>query len=105
MNFNNVPPFNNPSYNPQFGAYSSVFPGMMPPMTNMPGMPPGQPFPVVYPPGQGPLAGRPVQRGANGLFEAPEPEGPEKHGMCRSFQSTPDVSSCRLTIYKKNMIF
>ncbi|KAI0558886.1 epidermal growth factor receptor substrate 15 [Gracilaria domingensis] len=30
-------------------------------------------------PGQGPLADRPVTRGANGLYEAPEPEGPEQH--------------------------
>lgn len=85
MNFNNGPPFNNSAYNTHFGAYSSIFPGMMPPMTNVPGMPIPQASPVTYPPGQGPLAGKPVRRGANGLFEAPEPEGLEKHGTSKIF--------------------
>lgn len=55
-------------------------PAQMSQMSVAGGMIPGQQVPVSYPAGQGPLAGRPVQRGANGLFEAPEPEGPEKHG-------------------------
>lgn len=33
-----------------------------------------------YPQGQGPLAGQPAQLGANGLYSAPKPEGPEEHG-------------------------
>lgn len=36
-------------------------------------------MPNAYPPGQGPLANRPVERGANGLYKAPEPEAPEEH--------------------------
>lgn len=49
-------------------------------MTVAPGMPSVAPgMPVNYPPGQGPLADKPAQRGANGLFEAPEMDGPEKH--------------------------
>lgn len=82
MNFGGGPPFGNgpPFTNvPPFG-YTSAYPGMVPPMTAVPGMPFGQPLPTTYPQGQGPLAGRPAQRGANGLFEAPEPEGPEVHG-------------------------
>lgn len=82
MNFGGGPPFGNgpPFTNvPPYG-YPPQFPGMIPPMTAVPGMPLGQPLPTVYPHGQGPLAGRAVERGANGLFEAPEPEGPELHG-------------------------
>lgn len=82
MNFGGGPPFGSgpPFTNvPPYG-FPPQFPGMVPPMTAMSGMPLGQPLPTIYPPGQGPLAGRAVQRGANGLFEAPEPEGPEVHG-------------------------
>lgn len=34
---------------------------------------------ISYPAGQGPLANRPVTVGANGLYNAPEEEGPEEH--------------------------
>lgn len=61
-------------------GFPPAFPGVMPPMTNVPGAIPGQPLPTAYPAGQGPLAGREAQRGTNGLFQAPEPEGPEEHG-------------------------
>lgn len=83
MNFGGGPPYGNvppPFSNAPPYAYSTAIPGMFPPMTAAPGMPMGQPLPTSYPQGQGPLAGRPAQRGANGLFEAPVQEGPEVHG-------------------------
>eukprot|EP00177_Eucheuma_denticulatum_P003559 GFKZ01006442.1.p1 GENE.GFKZ01006442.1~~GFKZ01006442.1.p1 ORF type:complete len:619 (+),score=98.44 GFKZ01006442.1:169-2025(+) len=91
MNFNNGPPYNNPAYNTQFGAYASVFPGMVPPMTVAPGMPGAvaPAMPVAYPPGQGPLADKPAQRGANGLFEAPEMDGPERHEAMQYIKLNP----------------
>lgn len=72
-----MPPYFNSGMPPP-----GMFPGAMP--TGMPGMPGamfGQPPITSYPQGQGPLADRPVQVGANGLYVAPEPEGPEEHGM------------------------
>lgn len=71
---------------PGMAPYTSVM-GMMPPMSTVPGMPPGPSIQTSYPPGQGPLAGRPVTRAANGLYEAPETEGPEPHGMYKSLYS------------------
>lgn len=50
--------------------------------STMPGMPPlYSPFASqpVYPIGQGPLADVSATRGDNGLYRAPEPEGPEPH--------------------------
>lgn len=97
-NNNNGPPFN-----PAFGAsgvpltpfapqpsFYPMQPQMQLPMTAMPGMYPNMvpaippmmppaPIQTVYPPGQGPLADRPTTRGANGLLQPPEPEGPETH--------------------------
>lgn len=71
-----------------FMAQPSVYP-MQPPPTGMPfmtstmpGMPPlYSPFASqpVYPTGQGPLADVSATRGENGLYQAPEPEGPEPH--------------------------
>lgn len=83
MNFGGGPPYGHgvPPYTnaPPYG-YATAVPGMFPPMTAVPGMPVGQPLPASYPQGQGPLAGMQARRGENGLFEAPEPEGPEAHG-------------------------
>ncbi|CAN8064872.1 unnamed protein product [Agarophyton chilense] len=59
MNFGGGPNGNGPFQNPNFGAFAQ---SAQMPFT-----------------GQGPLADRPVQRGANGLYEAPEPEAPEQH--------------------------
>lgn len=45
-------------------------------------MPPSNASP--YPgSGQGPLGNASARLGANGLYEAPEPEGPEEHGKFR----------------------
>lgn len=59
-----------------------------------PGMLPMQQAPVPgvqasYPTGQGPLANRPINKSANGLFEAPEPEGPEEHEAARYIKLNP----------------
>lgn len=99
---NGYPAFQNGGFMPTgIGAPGVPLPGMpnampgMPPMGAMPGMPPMvqsgmmgmappmpmAPYNVAYPQGQGPLAGRPVSVGANGLLTAPEEEGPEEHGM------------------------
>ncbi|PXF48341.1 Epidermal growth factor receptor substrate 15-like [Gracilariopsis chorda] len=89
MNFGGGPNGNG-FQNPNFGAFSQAsqmpFPGM--PVFPMPSVHPAMQgmhqgmlpqMPNAYPPGQGPLANRPVGRGANGLYQAPEPEGPEEH--------------------------
>lgn len=76
---------------PMFPPYMSQPSGypLQPPPTGMPFMPsmmPGMPQmfappapPPMYPPGQGPLADVSATRGANGLYQAPELEGPEPH--------------------------
>lgn len=71
------PPFNNAAFMHPGVTVSGVVPPMM--MGNPQGLPVQQLMPS-YPQGQGPLAGRPAQVGANGLYVAPEPEGPEEHG-------------------------
>lgn len=56
-----------------------------------------QPMPVQmpqYPQGGGPLGEASFRIGANGLYEAPEPEGPEPHGKSRMARS---VLSSRCT--------
>ena len=88
--YQNMPPFNPmapPVQPPPTGL--PMYPGM--PMMPMPSvhpgmMPPPPPVQPSYPEGQGPLAGRAVQRGSNGLLQAPEEDGPEEHGMYEKHQ-------------------
>lgn len=76
---------------PPYGAQMSFAGGA--PMYSPYGMPmqqmaPGMGMPLSIPPpysgsGQGPVGNAQARLGANGLYEAPEPEGPEEHGKLR----------------------
>lgn len=60
-----------PMYSQYGMPMQQIAPGMGVPPSN------SSPYPAT---GQGPLGSAPVRMGANGLYEAPEPEGPEEHG-------------------------
>jgi len=96
MNFGGPPFGNGPPPAGGMGLFPGGFP-MVPNMqTAMPGMVPGAAVPVAYPQGQGPLAGRTARMGANGLYEAPEQEGPEVHGMLVAYTLLLHLSACHM---------